>query len=185
MPYVYPEVDDLDGHDLVGAFQCVALVQAFAGAPRTSDWKQGVPVRGKLLLAKGTAIATFEDGVYKSRPGGNGHLSATVPRRLGALHSNRRRLDGGARPPRALSCGLGGLYRGPPAELAELQESDSGNGWESWKLEGAYPEGPWVQCVYGGELTLTRKLSTVTGTCTARHEKTPPTKPKPVSFVCR
>jgi len=79
-----------------------------------------------------------------------------------------------------------GLYSGPPAELAQLQESDSGNGWESWRLEGAYPEGLWVQCVYGGGgLTLTRKLSTVTGTCTARHEKTPPTKPKPVSFVCR
>ena len=71
MPYVYPEVDDLDGHDLVGAFQCVALVQAVAGAPRTSDWRQGIPVRGELLLAKGTAIATFEDGVYKSRPHGN------------------------------------------------------------------------------------------------------------------
>ena len=71
MPYVYPEVDDLDGHDLVGTHQCVALVQAFAGAPRTSDWRQGVPVRGKLLLARGTAIATFQDGVYKSRPHGN------------------------------------------------------------------------------------------------------------------
>src|ERR1700743_2207043 len=71
MPYVYPEVDDLDGHDLVEASQCVVLVQAFAGAPRTSDWKQGVPVRGKLLLAKGTAIAAFADRVYKSRPHGN------------------------------------------------------------------------------------------------------------------
>ncbi len=79
-----------------------------------------------------------------------------------------------------------GLYSGPPTELAQLQESDSGKGWESWKLEGAYPEGLWVQCVYGGGgLTLTRKLATVTGTCTARHEKTPPTRPKPVSFVCR
>ncbi len=71
MPYVYSEVDDLDGHDLVGTHQCVALVQGFTDAPRTADWKQGVSVRGKLLLAKGTAIATFEDGVYKSRPHGN------------------------------------------------------------------------------------------------------------------
>ena len=78
------------------------------------------------------------------------------------------------------------LYSGPPAELAELQETASGKGWESWKLEGPYPEGLWVQCVYGGGgLTLTRKLSTVTGTCTVRHDKTLPTKPKPVSFVCR
>lgn len=79
-----------------------------------------------------------------------------------------------------------GLFSGPPAELAELQETDSGKGWQSWKLEGPYPEGLWVQCVYGrGGLTLTRKLSTVAGTCTARYEKTPPTKPKPVSFVCK
>ncbi len=71
MPYVYPEADGLDGHDLVGTHQCVALLQAFTEAPRTSEWKQGVSVRGRLLLAKGTAIATFEDGVYKSRPHGN------------------------------------------------------------------------------------------------------------------
>jgi hypothetical protein len=71
MPYVYPEVDGLDGHELVGTHQCVALVQAYAKAPRTFDWKQGAAVRGKLLLPKGTAIATFEDGVYKSRPHGN------------------------------------------------------------------------------------------------------------------
>ncbi len=71
MPYVYSEVDGLDGHELVGTHQCVALVQAFARAPRTFDWKQGVSVRGRLMLAKGTAIATFEDGVYKSRAHGN------------------------------------------------------------------------------------------------------------------
>ena len=49
MPYVYPEVDDLDGHDLVGTHQCAALVQAFAGAPRTSDWRQGVSGQGREL----------------------------------------------------------------------------------------------------------------------------------------
>ncbi len=82
MPYVYSEVDKLDGHDLVDTHQCVALVQAFTDAPRTSKWKQGISVRGKLLLAKGTAIATFEDGVYKSRPHGNHaalHLSHEAP----------------------------------------------------------------------------------------------------------
>lgn len=71
MPYVHAEVDGLDGHDLVGTHQCVALVQAFARAPRTFDWRQGVRVRGRLTLAKGTAIATFEDGAYGSRPHGN------------------------------------------------------------------------------------------------------------------
>lgn len=71
MPYVYSKADDLNGHELVGTQQCVALVQAFAKAPRTLAWKQGQSVRGNLLLAKGTAIATFEDGVYKSKPHGN------------------------------------------------------------------------------------------------------------------
>ena len=84
MPYVYPEVDGLDGHELVGTHQCVALVQAYAKAPRTFDWKQGAAVRGKLLLPKGTAIATFEDGVYKSRPHGN-HAALYVSQDQGGI----------------------------------------------------------------------------------------------------
>ncbi|MEO5688998.1 MAG: BPSL0067 family protein [Burkholderiaceae bacterium] len=71
MPYVDPEVDALEGHDLVGSRQCVTLIQAYTRAPRTADWRRGARVRGNLMLAKGTAIATFEDGVYKSRPHGN------------------------------------------------------------------------------------------------------------------
>ena len=71
MPYVYPKVDDLDGHALVGTAQCVVLVQTFSAAPRAAGWKQGVSVRGNLLLAKGTAIATFADGVYKNKSHGN------------------------------------------------------------------------------------------------------------------
>ena len=205
MPYVYPEVDDLDGHDLVGTHQCAALVQAFAGAPRTSDWRQGVSGQGReldrceqqwrcllgdrmttnrllaALLAAAIALGAPRISAAAETvtcpplfPGGSVHFTPTD--------------DGWTAEPGHLAPYLvgWGLYSGPPAELAELQESDSGNGWESWKLDGAYPEGLWVQCVYaGGGLTLTRKLSTVTGTCTARHEKTPPTKPKPVSFVCR
>ena len=84
MPYVYPEVDGLDGHELVGTHQCVALVQAYARAPRTFDWKQGVSVRGRLMLAKGTAIATFEEGVYKSRPHGN-HAALYVSQDQGGI----------------------------------------------------------------------------------------------------
>ena len=84
MPYVYPEVDKLDGHDLVGTAQCVALVQAYAAAPRAAAWKQGVSVRGKLLLAKGTAIATFEDGVYKNRSHGN-HAALYVSQDQGGI----------------------------------------------------------------------------------------------------
>ena len=71
MPYVYPEVDALDGHALVGTQQCVALLQAYTRAPPAAGWRQGVRVRGHLLLARGTAIATFVDGAYKNRPHGN------------------------------------------------------------------------------------------------------------------
>ena len=84
MPYVYPEADDLAGHELVGSQQCVALVQAFTKAPRTREWKQGASVRGNLLLAKGTAIATFEDGVYKSRSHGN-HAALYVSQDQGGI----------------------------------------------------------------------------------------------------
>ena len=84
MPYVCPKVDALDGHDLVGTRQCVALVQAFAHAPLTREWKQGASVRGRLLLVKGTAIATFEDGVYKSRPRGN-HAALYVSQDQGGI----------------------------------------------------------------------------------------------------
>jgi hypothetical protein len=84
MPYVCPEVDDLDGHDLVGTAQCVVLVQTFAGAPRAAGWRQGVSVRGKLLLPKGTAIATFENGVYKNKSHGN-HAALYVSQDQGGI----------------------------------------------------------------------------------------------------
>lgn len=71
MPFVYSDAADLEGKDLVGNGQCVVLVQTYTKAPRAANWKQGVSVRGNLLLAKGTAIATFADGVYKNRPHGN------------------------------------------------------------------------------------------------------------------
>lgn len=71
MPYVYPDVEGLEDHKLVGNAQCVVLVQAFTSVPRAANWKQGVSVRGNLLLPKGTAIATFEDGAYKNKPHGN------------------------------------------------------------------------------------------------------------------
>jgi hypothetical protein len=71
MSYVYAGVDDLDGHNLVGTGQCVVLVQAYTAAPRAAHWKQGVSVRGQLLLTRGTAIATFVDGVYRNHAQGN------------------------------------------------------------------------------------------------------------------
>ena len=71
MPYVYPDVDVLNEHDLVGNHQCVVLVQTYTNAPRAANWRQGASVRGHLLLAKGTAIATFVDAMYKNHSHGN------------------------------------------------------------------------------------------------------------------
>ena len=71
MAYVYGAVEDLQGHALVGSHQCVALVQAMAGAPVTSAWREGAAVSDRLTLAKGTAIATFVNGRYPSHAHGN------------------------------------------------------------------------------------------------------------------
>ncbi|MGV7208834.1 BPSL0067 family protein [Oxalobacteraceae bacterium A2-2] len=71
MGYKYEKVDDLDGHDLVGSHQCVALVQLYANAPVTSAWRQGDPVFKNNSIKKGTAIATFVKGRYQNHSHGN------------------------------------------------------------------------------------------------------------------
>jgi hypothetical protein len=73
MPFVYPAVEALDGGPAVGNQQCVALVEwyAKAPAPAADRWRQGAPVKGNALIAKGTAIATFVNGVYPSASTGN------------------------------------------------------------------------------------------------------------------
>ena len=71
MAYVYSKADDLQETDKVGSRQCVALLQHYAGLPSTSTWKEGKTVFGQITLAKGTAIATFVDGKYKSLSTGN------------------------------------------------------------------------------------------------------------------
>ncbi|MGL4439228.1 MAG: BPSL0067 family protein [Bosea sp. (in: a-proteobacteria)] len=71
MPYVYSKVDDLDGTEKVGSKQCVALLQHYGKLPQTSKWNAGATVFGDQNIQKGTAIATFVDGKYKSLPTGN------------------------------------------------------------------------------------------------------------------
>lgn len=71
MAYVYAAVDDLEGKPLVGSHHCVALVQQYAKAPQTSLWSKGELVKTTNNLAKGTAIATFVDGVYPNNLTGN------------------------------------------------------------------------------------------------------------------
>lgn len=71
MSYTYSKVSDLEGTEMVGNHQCVALVRKFAGAPATLAWKQGAAVLGNNSLKKGTAIATFVNGKYPNKNSGN------------------------------------------------------------------------------------------------------------------
>ncbi|WP_374580578.1 BPSL0067 family protein [Pseudoduganella sp.] len=71
MQYIYSQVADLEGKAKVGSTQCVALVQAYAGAPHHRSWKAGAPVLGNNNIRIGTAIATFVNGGYQSKSGGN------------------------------------------------------------------------------------------------------------------
>ena len=71
MGYIYPEVETLEGKPLVGTHHCVPLVQQYAKAPQASLWKQGALVKTAKDIAKGTAIATFVEGVYPNKSTGN------------------------------------------------------------------------------------------------------------------
>jgi hypothetical protein len=71
MPYVYAEAESLEKLPAAGTKQCVALVKQYAGAPASSLWREGAPVRENRTLRKGTAIATFENGRYPNHAHGN------------------------------------------------------------------------------------------------------------------
>lgn len=72
MPYTAHDIEHRRLGRSVGSGECVALVQAWAGAPNTGSWRQGIKVRGnEHLITKGTAIATFINGQYPSNDTGN------------------------------------------------------------------------------------------------------------------
>lgn len=72
MAFIYSKVAALKDKDKVGSHQCVALVQFYAaGIPQTSRWKAGETVLGNPRISAGTAIATFVQGRYLSKPHGN------------------------------------------------------------------------------------------------------------------
>lgn len=71
MTYIYAKVDDLENTDKVGTKECVVLLQHYANLPPTKLWKEGIAVCGNLTISKGTAIATFVGGKYKSATTGN------------------------------------------------------------------------------------------------------------------
>jgi len=68
-PYVATRPEAFEGR-VIGEGHCVEFVQAAAGAPRATAWREGAEVRGNPHIARGTAIATFEsDGSYTSESG--------------------------------------------------------------------------------------------------------------------
>src|SRR5450830_266980 len=71
MAYIYSKAAGLKNQPVVGSHHCVALVQAYAGAPATAHWRQGAAVAGNTTLKPGTAIATFVNGHYPNQRHGN------------------------------------------------------------------------------------------------------------------
>ena len=72
MPYIAQDIEHKKLGSAIGTGQCVALVQAWAHAPSTATWHQGIKVKGNdHLIAKGTVIATFVDGHYPNHSHGN------------------------------------------------------------------------------------------------------------------
>ena len=72
---------------VIGSGQCVAFVQAAAGAPNTAKWKQGARVRANSSLPAGTAIATFDAyGRYANKTDGSSHAAIYVKQDGNALH---------------------------------------------------------------------------------------------------
>ena len=72
MSFVYSSVASLKDKDKVGSNQCVALVQFYAvGIPHTGAWRAGDSVVGNAGISTGTAIDTFVNGRYLSKPHGN------------------------------------------------------------------------------------------------------------------
>lgn len=69
-PYICADPESMEGKS-IGDGHCVKFVQACAGAPRTASWEEGTKVQGSTGIAKGTVIATFEDGKYPNRSTGN------------------------------------------------------------------------------------------------------------------
>jgi hypothetical protein len=73
MPYVAQSPEDDVGR-VVGDGNCVAYVKKAAGCPVTSLWRSGAKARANAL-ARGTAIATFQNGKYGNYTDGRSHAA--------------------------------------------------------------------------------------------------------------
>ena len=70
MPYICPNLRSVE--DQAGDGDCVALIRSTVPGLRgtvSSGWRQGAAVVGDVRIARGTAIATFEDGRFANRRG--------------------------------------------------------------------------------------------------------------------
>lgn len=79
MPHVYRAVDKLQGRAVVDGGNCVSLIKEFAPGLTglsTMTWREGARVLGNRAIARGTAIATFENGRYPRRGAGQGNHAA-------------------------------------------------------------------------------------------------------------
>ena len=71
-PFVYTKVEKLEGTNKVFGGQCAGLAQWYTHVGLAKHWREGLVVKGNNhLIEKGTAIATFVDGIYPNESHGN------------------------------------------------------------------------------------------------------------------
>lgn len=74
MPFICPNLRSIEEQAIAGDGDGsgVALIRSSVPGLRgtsSSGWRAGAAVVGEQRIARGTAIATFEDGRYANRPG--------------------------------------------------------------------------------------------------------------------
>ena len=71
-PFVYTQVEALEGRPKVFGGDCAGLVQWHTKVGKAETWREGIIVRGNgTKIKKGTAVATFVNGKYPNKPHGN------------------------------------------------------------------------------------------------------------------
>ncbi len=67
----YVDVDTIPSDTAVSTGKCAALVEHYTRVGRAVNWREGDAVRGCLTIKRGTAIATFVNGIYPNAEHGN------------------------------------------------------------------------------------------------------------------
>lgn len=67
-PFVYANVDNLEGKAKVSTGSCASLIQHYLPVGKAATWVAGVSVtQSGVTIAKGTAVATFVNGKYPNK----------------------------------------------------------------------------------------------------------------------